>query len=1031
MLFIPGNGGSYKQVRSLAAESDRAFNGGPLEESFYQEAVFTNEEAGHGDWVYGDGSKQDLQAVSKVDGQYFNHLDWFAVDLDGEHSAMDGRILEEHTEYVVQAIHRILDRYKESLEARSKDRTGLGDTLPKSVILVGHSMGGFVARAAVVHSGLRTGAVQTVLTLSSPHLSPPVATQPSLGYYFSRVNRAWRMGYDPLKTRFGRRRLNSSPNLSHVVVVSIIGGPRDYQVRSKMASLDGIVPSTHGLTIGAPGMLNVWLGMEHQSILWCNQLVVQVSHTLLQIIDKKSGQPFSNASKRLAVFVTNLRSALPQMFNWMSAKVQHNEPNYLSSKTGDLAIVATDDNLGPYSCPRSVKWSDESHEKDLYIETYTVTILAMDGRRRWLDIKSLGSDGRDHFVLVTNLIPCTGIRIHLWPERETKATNQDFSVHQRLVEVTRRMVQIPAGPAPRQIEPGGQTEQVPPSGVLQLSPTDLHGFRFITISVAPRPTISGRPPPAASMAVGQFFKPSDGAINLSPSWLLSTVFGKREFQIVEHHPLLFNLSLSVSMGVMPLTMELKTSSCGIRHSILANEEPDDREHTRLCKLRCFPPLALVWDPLSGLAVIPNFYSETIAVDSSPALWGARRGSKQNAVFLLVDPHCAYKITIYASLSTAATRFLLIHGLQIAGFAVAILLFVLMQQARAWELDQPVPSVLASMEYNLSFPFPFLVLSIIPLSLYSVFGVLGSEVTSSFVTFVLVSVACYCFATGAVALLAMGTQVLFYAAAFVHVLVKLRCQVWMQRLNIKFLHGLLGHFNTLSNLPVLRIFKSRPTLTVTIVAIMFVFFVHPALGLIVLLVTQTWGCYSALCSQWHQKNSVQNHGQVGDVQMTPMKVDGNFMSSPKTVISFGDTQLEIFNYGQGLLLLHLIATAMLIPSLVAWGQRLGMDKTLPWLLDASLSLGIILHGFVGSKLDVNIPLVPLPHIWGPSLSDSGLSFVYAIGGLYSYLAGLAFAPYRVFYSLAVIGLLTAVFRVLEKRGRTKGDYSSKRRHFHRH
>ena len=34
-------------------------------------------------------------------------LDWFAVDLEGEHSAMDGRILEEHTDYVVYAIHRV------------------------------------------------------------------------------------------------------------------------------------------------------------------------------------------------------------------------------------------------------------------------------------------------------------------------------------------------------------------------------------------------------------------------------------------------------------------------------------------------------------------------------------------------------------------------------------------------------------------------------------------------------------------------------------------------------------------------------------------------------------------------------------------------------------------------------------------------------------------------------------------------------------------------------------------------------------
>ena len=39
----------------------------------------------------------------------------------------------------------------------------------KSVILVGHSMGGFVARAAIIHPRLRKAAVATVLTLSSPH----------------------------------------------------------------------------------------------------------------------------------------------------------------------------------------------------------------------------------------------------------------------------------------------------------------------------------------------------------------------------------------------------------------------------------------------------------------------------------------------------------------------------------------------------------------------------------------------------------------------------------------------------------------------------------------------------------------------------------------------------------------------------------------------------------------------------------------------------------------------------------------------
>lgn len=55
------------------------------------------------------------------------------------------------------------------MRARAQNNENTGGVLPTSVILVGHSMGGFVARAAVVHPGLSKGAVETVLTLSSPH----------------------------------------------------------------------------------------------------------------------------------------------------------------------------------------------------------------------------------------------------------------------------------------------------------------------------------------------------------------------------------------------------------------------------------------------------------------------------------------------------------------------------------------------------------------------------------------------------------------------------------------------------------------------------------------------------------------------------------------------------------------------------------------------------------------------------------------------------------------------------------------------
>lgn len=96
-------------------------------------------------------------------------------------------------------------------------------------------------------------------------------------------------------------------------------------------------------------MRNVWLSMDHQSILWCNQLVVQVkpycilfrsfflycaschaassselniglqiSHTLLSLISPEAGHPFPSSRKRLAIFTKMVQSGIPQSLNWKS-----------------------------------------------------------------------------------------------------------------------------------------------------------------------------------------------------------------------------------------------------------------------------------------------------------------------------------------------------------------------------------------------------------------------------------------------------------------------------------------------------------------------------------------------------------------------------------------------------------------------------------------------------------------------------------------------------------------------------------------
>ncbi|KAI8533503.1 hypothetical protein RHMOL_Rhmol10G0016100 [Rhododendron molle] len=1025
ILFIPGNGGSYKQasfysvafisVRSLAAESDRAYQGGPLERTFYQQASVTVKEGG-----------VEMDATGfHLPNHYSSMLDWFAVDLEGEHSAMDGRILEEHTEYVVYAIHRILDQYKDSRGARVKKGAAVSGRLPTSVILVGHSMGGFVARAAIIHPDLRKSAVETVLTLSSPHQSPPVALQPSLGHYYARVNEEWRKGYEVQTSRTGH--YASDPPLSRIVVVSISGGIHDYQVRTKLESLDGIVPPSHGFLISSTAMKNVWLSMEHQVILWCNQLVVQVSHTLLSLMDPETGQPFSDTQKRLSIFTKMLHSGIPQSFNWLRQPLLSRLPVQDGKEaTGSLGHTLS-------SCPSNVRWTNDVLERDLYIQSTTVTILAMDGRRRWLDIEKLGSNGKGHFILVTNLAPCSGIRLHLWPEKGR--SSPDSPVSKRALEVTQKMVHILSGPAPRQIEPGSQTEQAPPSAVFLLAPGDMRGFRFLTISVAPSPTVSGRPPPAASMAVGQFFSPKEGELVLSPELLLLSMYSPVDKIWKEDHPLAFNMTFSISLGLLPVKLSLETTGCGIKNSALLVEEAGDEGNSKLCKLRCFPPVALVWDTISGLQIFPNLFSETVVVDSSSALWSYTQGSEKTNALLLVDPHCSYKASVAVSASAAAKRFLLVYGSEIAGFSVAVIFFSLMRQAHAWELDLPIPSVLSAVESNLRMPLPFLFLATVPLFIAMFLSYLTSQPFPPFVSFSLVSLVCYLFANGSVILLVLLSQLVFYVAAVVHVFIKMRWKLLEVNFCFAFLNWFLNRSSSFLSLRVVRAVRENPLVVAAMVAVTLVCFVHPALGLFLLLLSHALSCHSALSSHAQSKESLNSrNGHDRSEQLAFRNGDGlnrhslsddSCSSSPDSVRSFGDTQLEMFHHRHGLLILHFLAALMFVPSLVAWLQRIGTSYSFPW-FDSSLCIGVILHGVCDSKPEYNF--------FFPSRGrEVTLSFVYLLAGYYSYLSGLALAPYQAFYAMAAIGVISFIFRIIQKRNREKGEayFSSSRKHSHRH
>ncbi|CAM6053655.1 unnamed protein product [Sphagnum tenellum] len=72
--------------------------------------------------------------------------------------------------------------------------------------------------------------------------------------------------------------------------------------------------------------------------------------------------------------------------------------------------------MDQFACPTGVHWDRETLGTDLHTDSTTMTVLAMDGRHRWLDIEKLVK-GDDWFVLVTNLAPRVGVHVHLGMEK--------------------------------------------------------------------------------------------------------------------------------------------------------------------------------------------------------------------------------------------------------------------------------------------------------------------------------------------------------------------------------------------------------------------------------------------------------------------------------------------------------------------------------------------------------------------------------------------------------------------------------------
>jgi len=219
VLFIPGNSGSHKQVRSLASVALR-------------------------------------MAIKK--SEYKVHFDYFSVDFDEEHSAFYGGALSDQVEYVGESVAKILSLYK-----------GKAST-PTSVVVIGHSIGGIIAKALFTLEGFPAAQVSLVLSLATPH-TPVLLLDKQTQDFYRRVNSYW-----------DEERASS---LKHVTLASIGGGNRDLQVRG------GLTKDPHTeLNLQTTAVAGVWVSTDHRCIVWCKQLVMAVNRALFDMLGPVSHQ---------------------------------------------------------------------------------------------------------------------------------------------------------------------------------------------------------------------------------------------------------------------------------------------------------------------------------------------------------------------------------------------------------------------------------------------------------------------------------------------------------------------------------------------------------------------------------------------------------------------------------------------------------------------------------------------------------------------------------------------------------------------
>ncbi|GAA96257.1 uncharacterized protein L969DRAFT_14453 [Mixia osmundae IAM 14324] len=259
VLFAPGNAGSFRQIRSLAAAAARQFYDSP-----------------------GVPNSALLKAGAR-------HLDFFAVDFNEDFSAFHGTTLLEEAEYLNDAVRYILSLYTQEPSLRPDLQPD-----PTAVVMIGHSMGGIAARKMLLMPNYQPGSVLTIVTLSTPHVVPPAAFDAVTESVYSTINTYWQQAFS--------RADQSRNSLRDVALISLSGGTSDTTIASDSVSVAALTPPTHGMTIFTTSLPDLFSPVDHQAMMWCNQIRNRLAWALLRMTNVHSASQTVALPERMRIF---------------------------------------------------------------------------------------------------------------------------------------------------------------------------------------------------------------------------------------------------------------------------------------------------------------------------------------------------------------------------------------------------------------------------------------------------------------------------------------------------------------------------------------------------------------------------------------------------------------------------------------------------------------------------------------------------------------------------------------------------------